>query len=328
MNQKSSVHKKLVSIVSPVYNEKELIAEFIERLFKEINKHKNYSFEVILVDDRSSDNSLEIMKKYLSLDERIKIIELMRNYGQTSALCAGIDTAHGDIIITMDSDLQHFPEDIGLFLQKIEEGYDIVCGWRKHRREKIIRRWPSRIANYLIRKISKINLHDFGTTFRAYRKEQIKKIELFGEMHRFIPSLLNRLGCRITEIPIQNIARPAGKSSYGVRRTYGVALDIFFLFFYLNYLTRPLRIFGIFALILFVPGFAIAFTLTFMAYTGIIPNIREHGALLLLSVLLMILGVNFLCYGLIAEIQDRIYYAVRGEKIYNIRTIWQKRKYK
>lgn len=318
-------HKYLVSIVAPVYNEEDVISQFIDRIYATTRKMKEFNFELVLVDDGSKDASLNVMRSYPPKDITIRVIELMRNYGQTSALSAGIDEAKGDIIITMDSDLQHFPEDIPSFLEKVNEGYDIVCGWRMNRREGIARRWPSRVANYFIHKISKIDIHDFGTTFRAYRKEILRRIELFGEMHRFIPALAARLGCKITEIPIQNIGRPAGKSSYGLSRTYGVALDLFFLFFYLNYLTKPLRIFGILAVSLFGAGFFVASVLTTLAYAGIIQGVQERIGLLIFSVLLMVLGVNFLCYGLIAEVQNRIYFTVRGEKIYHVRSILEKR---
>ena len=322
---KSAINKKkLISIVAPVYNEGTVIGEFIDRVNNVIEALNEYDIELVLVDDGSEDRSLEIIKDHALHDEKIKIVELMRNYGQTSALSAGIDISKGDIIITMDSDLQHFPEEIPRFLEKIEDGYDMVCGWRKERKETIIRRWPSRVANYLIYKISSINIHDFGTTYRAYRREALKNIELFGEMHRFIPALASRFGCRIVEIPIQNITRPSGKSNYNILRTYGVTLDLFFLFFYLNYFTKPIRIFGLVATFLFGGGFLIALTLTVLSVSGITPPIREHVALLIFSVLLMILGANFLCYGLIAEVQSRTYFSVRKEKIYNVRSIWQK----
>ncbi|MCL4457677.1 MAG: glycosyltransferase family 2 protein [Nitrospirae bacterium] len=251
-----------ISIVAPVYNEEAVIGQFIERISQTMSLLKSYDYELILVDDGSNDFSLKVMKKYVSQDTHVRIIELMRNYGQTSALLSGIESAKGEVIITMDSDLQHFPEEIPLFLEKIAEGYDLVCGWRKDRKEGIIRRWPSRIANYFIRNISGTDIHDFGTTFRAYRKGLLAKIELFGEMHRFIPALASRLGGKIIEIPIQNIERPSGKSSYGLSRTYGVILDLLFLYFYLNYVTKPLRIFGMLAFFLFVPSCMIAFILT------------------------------------------------------------------
>lgn len=314
----------LISIVAPILNEAAVIGQFIERIGEVMKNCNKYDYELVLVDDGSIDESLKTIREFASSDSKIRVVELMKNFGQTSALSAGIDESKGEIIITMDSDLQHFPEDIPLFLVKIEEGYDLVCGWRKERKEGIVRRWPSRIANYIAHRISRVNIHDFGTTFRAYKRGIFQNIEMFGEMHRFIPALASRMGCRIVEIPIQNVERPAGKSNYSILRTYGVALDLLFLFFYLNYLTKPIRIFGFLAMLLFAPGFIIALALTVFAYCGIIPGVREHIALLLFSILLMILGVNILCYGLIAEVQNRIYYAVRKEKIYHIRNIWRK----
>jgi len=317
------ISKKMsVSVVVPVYNEASVIGQLIDRIRAAMASLSEYELEIILVDDGSSDESLSIMKRFASQDRSIKVVELMRNYGQTSALSAGVDYAEGDIVVTMDADLQHFPEEIPHFLAKIEEGYDIVCGWRKERKENITRRLPSSTANYIIRKISGIDIHDFGTTFRAYRQEVMKKIELFGDMHRFIPALASRWGYRIAELPIQNIKRPVGKSNYTIGRTYGVALDLLFLFFYLNYLTKPLRIFGLLAILLFVPGFMIAATLIVLTYAGFIPAVKDRIALLLFSILLMILGVSFLCYGLIAEMQNRIYFAVKRDKIYNVRKVW------
>lgn len=316
-------NKTLISVIAPVYNEEAVIAQFIERIINVIKGLEKYDFELILVDDGSKDRSLQIIKDHAFRDGRIRVIELMRNYGQTSALSAGIDESKGNIIITMDSDLQHFPEEIPLFLEKIEDGYDLVCGWRKERQENIIRRWPSRVANYLIYKISGIWIHDFGTTFRAYRREILINMQLFGEMHRFIPAFASRLGCRIVEIPIQNINRQAGRSNYNLSRTYGVSLDLVFLYFYLNYITKPMRFFGLLAVFLFGSGFSIALIENVLAFSGIIDG-NEHTALLLFSVLLMILGVNLLCYGLIVEVQNRIYFYVRKERIYNVRAIWQK----
>ncbi len=311
-----------ISIVAPVYNEEAVIGQFISRISSVMAELTNYDFELILIDDGSTDHSLEIMKDIAISNGRIQVIELMRNFGQTPALCAGIDEAKGEIIITLDSDLQHFPEEIPLFIKKIEEGYDLVCGWRKDRQEGVSRKWPSRAANYLIHKISKIDIHDFGTTFRAYRRGILKNIDLFGEMHRFIPALASRSGCRIAEIPIKNVPRVSGKSNYGISRTYGVGLDLIFLIFYLHYLSKPLRIFGILAALLFSPGFFIAAMLTIFSYLGFIQSVKDHIALLLFSILLIVLGVNFLCYGLIAEVQNRIYYTVKKEKIYNIRRVW------
>ncbi|MEM3101544.1 MAG: glycosyltransferase family 2 protein [Candidatus Nitrosotenuis sp.] len=314
--------KKLVSIISPVYNEGAVISEFITRILNVINTIREYDFEVVLVDDGSSDNSLNIMKEYAYRNTMIRIIELTRNYGQTSALSAGIDNARGDIIITMDSDLQHFPEEIPLFIKKIEEGFDIVCGWRKERMENIIRRWPSRIANLLLKRISKIDIHDFGTTYRAYRKSILERIELFGEMHRFIPALASRLGYRIAELPIKNIPRPSGRSNYSIMRTYGVTLDLFFLNFYLNYFTKPLRIFGLPSLLFLGIGFSTSLIMTILSYAGIIQPLKEHIALLLFSILLMTIGISMLFFGLLAEVLNRIYYSVRRENIYNIRKIY------
>jgi len=210
--------KKSISIVAPVYNEEIEIKEFVERIIRVIESlREQYEFEIILVDDGSSDNSLNIMKGLVKNETRLRVVELRKNYGQTPALQAGLDEAHGDIIVTMDSDLQHFPEEIPLFLEKLEaEEVDVVCGWRHDRKEGFLRKFPSWIANNMIRKISGFSIHDYGTTFRVYRSEIIKDVTLFGQQHRFIPVLAHLVGGRITEMKIQNIERQSGKSNYGI----------------------------------------------------------------------------------------------------------------
>ena len=315
--------QELVSIVCPVYNEEEVIGLFVKRVIDSIKPlDSEYSFEVILVDDGSFDSSLNKMKEIASFDNRIKIIELCRNYGQTAALQAGIDEAKGDIIITMDSDLQHFPEEIPVFISRLDEGYDMVCGWREKRAESIFRRWPSSMANYLIKRITKLRVHDFGTTFRAYRKNFIKDIRLFGEFHRFIPALGNILGARITEIPIQNIDRPKGKSNYGIGRTFGVFLDLILLFFFSRYMDRPIRIFGKVAAPLFIFGFAILCVILVYAYTYNIHAVVEHQGWFILGIVSILFAGHIVMTGILAEILIRIHYAQGDRRVYRIRNKW------
>lgn len=186
----AAARRPLVSIIAPVYNEEAVIEEFLSRVVATIARLKErYDFEILLVDDGSRDNSLAVMKRFSRFDRRVRVLELRRNYGQTPALQAGLDAARGDIFVTMDSDLQHFPEEIPHFLNKLEEGYDCVCGWRHQRQEGAVRRWPSRVANYFLRRISSLELHDFGTTYRSYRADIARNIRMFGEFHRFVPVL-------------------------------------------------------------------------------------------------------------------------------------------
>lgn len=236
---------ELLSVVAPVYNEEPSIREFVERIVKVASSISDrYELEIVLVDDGSEDKSLEIMKELTSSVIGLRVIELRRNYGQTSALQAGLDAAKGSVIVTMDADLQHFPEEIPAFVEKIEQGYDMVCGWRKDRAEGFWRRFPSAVANRIVRRISRIDIHDFGTTFRAYRSELVRDMMLFGELHRYIPVLGKQVGGRIAEIPIRNIERPAGSSKYGLGRTPGVMLDLMVLFFLFRHIDRPMRAFG------------------------------------------------------------------------------------
>ena len=315
--------KKLVSIVAPVYNEEEVIEEFIKRIIATIIHLENqYGFEIILVDDGSFDRSLEVIKKMAEKDKRLRAIELRRNYGQTSALQAGLDAADGKIIITMDADLQHFPEEIPAFLEKLEEGYDMVCGWRHQRAEGVIRRWPSQVANYIIRSISKLNIHDFGTTYRAYRAEMAKDLKLFGEFHRYIPALGKSKGGLITEIPIKNIERPKGKSSYGIGRTSGVLLDLILLNFLVSYIDRPMRAFGKIAFISFGIGSSILLTLLVYAWTYQIHAVQEHSGWFLISIMMLLVSVQIMLSGIMAEILVRIHYSQEGNRIYDVRQEW------
>ncbi len=208
------------SVVVPLYNEGQAVAELYSRLTKTMSE-TGLCYELVFVDDGSSDNTLEQVKNIADKDEKVVAVELRRNFGQTPALAAGFDVARGQIIVSMDGDLQHAPEEIPKFLEKIEAGYDIVSGWRKRRVDNLImRKIPSRAANWLASKISGVDIHDFGTTFKAYRRRIIEELNLYSEMHRFIPAILSRSGAKIIVIPIQNIVRPKGSSSYGLSRTF------------------------------------------------------------------------------------------------------------
>lgn len=327
-NQTQTVvgQKELVSIIAPAYNEEASIEAFVARLASSIAPLANrYDFEFILVDDGSRDATLQILKKLAHSEARLRVVELRRNYGQTPALQAGFDVAEGQIFVTMDSDLQHFPEEIPLFLQKLSEGYDMVCGWRHERQEGVVRRWPSRAANALIRKISGIQIHDFGTTFRAYRAELAHDIDLFGEFHRFIPVLGKIAGAKITELPIKNIERPGGKSNYGLGRTVGVFFDLLVLHFLINYMDRPIRAFGKVAAILAIAATAIYSALLGIAFAYNIPSVREHSGWFMMATLFMIAAIQIALSGILAELLIRIHYSIGDRKVYKVRRIWDKR---
>ena len=315
----------LVSIVAPVFNEARTLPEFVRRIAAVCNTlDRRYRFEIVLVDDGSRDDSLEVAKSLISQEPRLRIIELRRNFGQTAALQAGLAAAAGEIVISMDSDLQHFPEDIPEFLSTLEQGYDLVCGWRHHRQEGIVRRWPSRVANFIIRRAVGLKIHDFGTTFRCYRSDLVSQIRLLGEQHRFVPALAELVGARVTEIKIQNIERPVGASNYGVGRTLNVALDILFLYFTKRYFTRPLKAFGKIALALFVVGAAIASVLlVYSLWTGT-PTVREHSGWFVLSMMLFVAALQILLTGILAEIIVRIYYRLGDAEGYVVRRAWDR----
>ena len=315
----------LVSIVAPVYNESRTLAEFVRRITAVCGSlETQYRFEVVLVDDGSRDDSLEVAKSLIREEPRLRIIELRRNFGQTAALQAGLAAASGDIVISMDSDLQHFPEDIPQFLATLERGYDLVCGWRHQRQEGVIRRWPSRIANLIIRRAIGLPIHDFGTTFRCYRSDLVAQIRLLGEQHRFVPALAELVGARVTEIKIQNIERPVGASNYGIGRTLNVALDILFLYFTKRYFTRPLKAFGKIALVLFGTGATIASALlAYSLWTGV-PTVREHSGWFVLSMILFVAALQILLTGILAEIIVRIYYRLGDAEGYVVRRAWDR----
>jgi glycosyltransferase involved in cell wall biosynthesis len=313
----------LVSVVAPVFNEAETISEFAARLIGAARAlDTRYSFEFIFVDDGSTDRTLEVAKDLLAAEPRLRVVELRRNFGQTAALQAGLTAARGDLVISMDSDLQHFPEDLPLFLDKIEEGYDLVCGWRHDRREGVLRRWPSQAANLLIRLISGLRVHDVGTTYRAYRGDLVQQLQLVGEQHRFVPVLAALVGARVAEVKIRNIERQAGRSNYGLGRTVNVFLDIIYLYFARFYFARPLKAFGKIGLLLIAAGVAISGSLVVYSAVSGTPTIRERGGWFLLSSLLMLGGLQTLLTGIVAEILVRIYYQAGHTQQAYVRREW------
>lgn len=312
-----------ISVVIPVYNEVQTIAELYTRLESVLSDLARWH-EIIFVNDASTDSSLEALKKIQDRTSNISVIDLARHDGQTAAIAAGIDAAQGDIIVTMDGDLQHRPEDIPRFLKELDKGYDVVSGCRQKRGDHLFgRRIPSLLANWLMRSLSGIAVKDFGSSYKAYRSEILKRVELFGGLHRFIPVLAAHLGARIKEIPITVHPREKGKSKYGLSRSLGVFQDIIFLKFYLNYITKPIQAFGRLFLLFFGGGILISTVMMFLWLIGVIDALWDHGALLLFSVFLMIVGVQFLATGVLAELLSRIYLHTSHSKIYSVRHIYK-----
>lgn len=310
-----------LSLVAPLYNEADLVVSLVEAIDKAL-RELGRSYEIILVNDGSTDNTAREIRRCLGRFPELCHIELSRNFGQTAALAAGIEQARGEIIISMDGDLQHDPNLIATFVTKLEEGYDAVCGFRALRTDGyFLRRVPSMVANFLMRKLTKVPIRDMGSTYRAYRANIIKSVQFFGEVHRFVPVLLAYMGARMTEIPISVVPRTAGTSKYGLSRVFGVFEDILFLTFFYGYLTRPIRVFGRLFFICAGTGAIISFGLMVLWFFGAIGAIVEHSALLLLSLFLMIVGIQFLVSGIVAEILCRMYISSQGQRIYFVRNI-------
>lgn len=309
------------SIVAPLYNEGANVTALYVRL-TQVMEGLDEPYEIVFVDDGSADQTPKTLHEIYESDSRVKVITLRRNFGQTPALKAGFDAARGDIIISMDGDLQHDPEEIPLFVAKIDEGYDIVSGWRAQRRDGwLMRRLPSRIANWMMAKLSGVALHDFGTTFKAYRRETIQSIQLYGELHRFIPALAAWSGARIAEVPINNPPRQHGKSNYGISRTLHVFLDLLSIKFLLDFSTRPLHFFGPLGLLATGAGMIIGCFLAFQKLLFHTAIMLQQGPMLLTAAMLIVAGILILCLGLVAEILSRTYFESQGKPIYAVRTM-------
>lgn len=313
---------KDISIVVPFYNE-EGNAEELYRRLKGALDPLGKSYELVFVNDGSKDRTGEVLERLQKADPHVVVVELRRNFGQTPALAAGFDQVRGEVVISMDGDLQHDPAEIPNFLAGIAEGYDLVSGWREKREQMdtVSRRVPSLVANKLMAWLSGVQLHDFGTTFKAYRRELLQGVELFGELHRFVPALASAYGARIKEVPIKTLPRMTGKSKYSIKRTFRVLCDIITVKFLISYLTSPLRVFGFLGLSSFGAGLLIAAGLMINYLLGGGSPRTEHGALLLFSVFLMITGVQFFTVGLTAEIAARTYHRAAGKKIYAVRRV-------
>jgi len=274
----------------------------------------------VLVDDGSSDKTYKLLEEIVAVDSRVLVIKLRRNFGQTSALAAGFDHASGDFILAMDGDLQHDPAEIPNFLAKLDEGFDVVSGWRKERIDNfVMRRIPSRCANWLMAKLSGVDIHDFGTTFKAYRHEVIQNIPLYGEMHRFIPALASWFGATICEIPIKNVHRERGKSHYGIGRTFRVFFDLLTIRFLLKYMTRPLHFFGGFGALGILAGSFISAVLLGIKIAYPHQNVMDqHAPLFVIGGVLIVAGIQLLAIGLLGELQVRHYHTSQHRAPYTI----------
>jgi len=307
-----------LSVVIPLFDEEATLDELYRRLTA-VLAGLRVTYEIVFVDDGSRDGTYFTASAIGATDPAVVLVKLARNYGQTAALAAGFDRARGRVIVAMDGDLQHAPEDLPRLLDKLDEGYDIVSGWRERRVDNYwTRRLPSRIANWLMAKLSGVPLHDFGTTFKAYRASVIKRVSLFGDLHRFIPALASSYGARIAEVPIANIERPQNKSHYGLSRTWRVMADLITVRFLLRYATRPLHLFGPLGFASFAVGAACASYVTLTKIITGAPVFIAHGPLLLLSVVLIQSGVLLVGLGVLAEILTRIYFDGRKRRIYTV----------
>ena len=308
-----------VTVVVPVYNEEESIPELYSQLTQVLSR-LDRTYEILIIDDGSKDNSFELLKELHERDHHVRVIQFRRNFGQTAAFAAGFEHARGDVIITIDADLQNDPNDIPKLLEKMDEGYDIVSGWRIDRKDPFFsRRLPSMIANRLISETTSVRLHDYGCSLKAYSREVAKNVNLYGEMHRFIPALASWMGTRTAEIPVNHRARQFGKSKYGISRTVRVFLDMLTVRFLLSYSTRPLHVFGSIGLVTSGMGILVGLYLTFVKiFFG-----QDIGSrpLLMLAILLIVIGVQMVTMGLLGEMVARTYHEAQGKRIYVVREI-------
>lgn len=310
------------SIVVPFHNEEANVRPMYKRLTK-VMESIGDEYEIILVDDGSTDQTQGRMREIAALDPRVVGIRLRRNFGQTAGLSAGFDRAAGEIIIAMDGDQQHMPEDIPRFIEKIAKGYDIVSGWRQNRRDGWLRTFPSLLANKLMAKASEVPLHDFGTTFKAYRREILERIPLYGQMHRFIPALAQLEGASIVEVEITDMPRATGKSHYGISRTFRVLFDILTIRFLLRYMARPLHFFGkIGGLMILLAGLIAMWLLTkkLLWHEDIF---IQNGPMLLFSAVTFLGGMQFLGLGFIGDLFARLYYAPEHRTTYSIARVYR-----
>jgi glycosyltransferase involved in cell wall biosynthesis len=308
-----------VSVVIPVHNEVESLPLLLEAIASTLSVSQ-LNYEIICVDDGSTDGSAELLKKEAQTRNDLKAVILRRNYGQTAAMAAGFNYALGKAIVTLDADLQNDPVDIPMLLAKLDEGYDLVSGWRQKRQDGAVNRLlPSKVANWLIRRTTSVNIHDYGCSLKAYRAELVADMHLYGELHRFLPALAYIEGARITEMPVRHHARRFGRSKYGLSRTFRVLMDLLTILFMKKFLTRPMHVFGLLGLISMVSGGLIGIYLTFVKLA--LGQMIGNRPLLILAVLLLVTGVQLFCFGLLAELLMRTYHESQGRPIYRVREV-------
>lgn len=309
-----------ISVVIPVHNEVDNVRPLTERLV-DVLEHYKPSYEIIYVDDGSVDGTFEALKALHEKNPLVKTIRFTRNYGQTPALAAGFDHAKGDVVVAMDGDLQFHPEDLPCVVDKLAEGYDLVSGWRDRSHDPTVRSLPSQLANKLMMQVSGVQMRDFGSTFKAYRREILQHLKLYGELHRFIPALASRYGARMVEVPVQWSPRKFGKSHYGLSRTWRVFLDIIAIKFLLSFSAKPLRMFGSIGIVSLMGGFLCAFLALLMKLPMFGGYHITGNPFLILSALFIMMGVQFITNGLLAEMLTRIYYENGDKRIYTVREV-------
>jgi glycosyltransferase involved in cell wall biosynthesis len=318
-NGSSGVVVPDVSVVVPVRDEVESLPLLLEAIATSVSA-SNFSYEIICVDDASTDGSAEFLKSQAQTRSDLKSILLRRNYGQSAAMAAGFNYAIGKVIVTLDADLQNDPADIPLLLAKLAEGYDLVSGWRHQRQDALISRLiPSQVANWLISKVTEVKLHDYGCSLKAYRSEVIADMNLYGELHRFLPALAYIEGARITEIPVRHHGRRFGRSKYGIWRTFRVMMDLLTIYFMKKFLTRPMHVFGLLGLGSIVTGMLLGIYLSFIKLA--LGESIGNRPLLILAVLLLVTGMQLFCFGLLAELLMRTYHESQGRPIYRVREV-------
>ncbi|MEM6255594.1 MAG: glycosyltransferase family 2 protein [Cyanobacteria bacterium P01_D01_bin.156] len=308
-----------LSVVVPIYNEYESIPLLVEKITR-VAQSMQLPYELICVDDGSTDGSGDLLKEVAKDRHDLRVILLRRNYGQTPAMAAGFNYARGQVIVTLDGDLQNEPEDIATVYHKLHEGYDLVSGWRKHRQDNAVTRLlPSKIANWLIARVTGVRLHDYGCSLKAYSADVVKDMNLYGELHRFLPALAYIEGARISEVPVRHHARQFGQSKYGLGRTFRVALDLLTIYFMKTFLTRPMHVFGPFGAISIFSGLVLSIYLAFIKF--ILNADIGNRPLLLLAVVLFISGIQLLSVGLLAELMMRTYHESQKRPIYRVREV-------
>ena len=310
--------KHFISIIIPVFNESESIGYLLDEI-KNVMESNKFHFELIVVNDGSRDNTLSVLEELTLQIKELSVISLRKNYGQTAAMSAGFDNSKGNILITLDGDLQNDPNDIPKLISEINKGYDLICGWRFDRKDKLInRRIPSKVANKLIAKVTGLKLHDYGCSLKAFRKEIVNDVKLYGELHRFLPVLANIEGARIKEVKVNHRSRKYGSSKYGIDRTFRVLMDLFTVWFMTKFLTRPMYGFGFFGII------SIFISLVMTSYLLVVKALGEdigNRPMLMFALILGIAGVQLFSFGLLSELLMRTYHESQNRPIYRIREI-------